>query len=446
MRAQILKRRPGRSFAVLLLVALIATACATAGETGGDGGQATGGDVKPRVPKEPTKPVTITYAGWVSDSPLTKQLKKEFEKLHPNITVELQQVPSGQAREKYLTQIAGATTPDVGFMDASWVEEFASRGALLNLDAYIAGSEDIKPDDYVGGFKTSVLIENSMFGLPYSGETTGLFYRKDLFQQAGIEQPPATWEELEQTAAQLTDPANKTYGFAVFAPEAAYYWYPFLWAAGGELLSEDGKDVAFDSPEGKRAAEFYVRLSKYTPPDYLGADSWSARVAFATGKVAMYTAGAWFGGQMKTEFPQINGKWATAPLPEGPEGCATHLAGDALAIFEDTEHADAAWLWIEFLSREDNLKAYTYGQKTSTLLPPRQSLLDDPQLGKFNPWLKGFADNMKCAVTDPITQPAWPQIEEKLNQNLGKAMYGEMSPAEAVEDAAKEGEQLIQDQ
>ena len=150
---------------------------------------------------------------------------------------------------------------------------------------------------------------------------------------------------------------------------------------------------------------------------------------------------------MKASFPDINGKWDVAPLPEGPEGCATTLAGDHLAIMSQTENVDAAWLWIEFLSQEENMKTWTYGSKTSTLLPPRQSLLDDPALGKHNPWLEGFADSMKCAVTSNITQPAWPQIEqEALNPALGEAIYGDITVDEALQRAAEQGEQFIASQ
>jgi ABC-type glycerol-3-phosphate transport system substrate-binding protein len=57
--------------------------------------------------------------------------------------------------------------------------------------------------------------------------------------------------------------------------------------------------------------------------------------------------------------------------------------------------------------------------------------------------MEGFADSMKCAVTDNITQPAWPQIEETLNEHLGEALYGDISGDEAVKESAKRGEELI---
>ena len=148
---------------------------------------------------------------------------------------------------------------------------------------------------------------------------------------------------------------------------------------------------------------------------------------------------------MKASFPKITGKWDVAPLPEGPEGCATTLAGDALVMFDQSQNKDAAWLWMEFLQRPESMKAWTYGSKTSTLLPPRQSLLEDPDLGKHNPWLEGFADNMDCAVTSNVTQEKWGEIEwGPLNQNLGKAIYGDVSASEALDKAAQEAEEILE--
>lgn len=443
MKAESSVGRSARRFAALVTLAVVATACVTS-DTGGGANTQAGGVVTPRVAKEPTKPVTISFASWVGESPQMKGFAEKFQKLHPNITIQFANVPAERATDKLVTQVAGGNPPDVAYMDQSAVEDFASRHTLVNLDNYIAGSKVIQTDDYVEGFRSAADFNGSLFALPYDGETTGLFYRTDIFEQAGIKGPPKTWAQFQADAAKLTDTANKTYGFILFAPEAAYYWYPFLWQAGGSLLSSDGQSIEFNSPEGQKAAEFYVSLAKYSPQDYLNSNSFDGRVAFATGKVAMYMAGSWFGGEMKASFPQIDGKWDVAPLPEGPAGCATTLAGDSLAIFDQSKNQDAAWLWIEFLSQQKNLKAWTFGSKTSTLLPPRQSLLGDPELTKYNPWLQGFADNMKCAVTSNITQTKWPQIEQTLNENLGKAMYGDVSPDAALQDTAQKGEQLLQ--
>jgi multiple sugar transport system substrate-binding protein len=434
-----------RSILTIAIVALIAAACVN---TGGEGDTVTPGDqVEPITPTVPTEDVTIRFSVFsnVAESSQMKKFEKQFESEYPTIDVKFEGVGPGQAREKLLTEIAGGNAPDAAFVDAGFVQDLASRGALVNLDGYIAGSDTVAAEDYVEGFRNTALLEGSMYGLPFDGETTGLFYRTDLFAEAGIEGPPQTWAEFEQTAAALTDPSKNQYGVAMFSTEAAYYFYPWLWQAGGDLLTPDGQDIAFDSPEGIEAAEFYVELAqKYAPPDYIPSNSWDGRVTFASGKAAMYIAGNWFAGNTIAEFPDIEGKWASAPLPRGDAGCATTLAGDSLTVLEGSDQQDAAWLWIEFLSRPENMTTWTIGEETTTLLPPRQSLLQSDALTSHDKeFLQGFADDMACAVVDTVEQPKYPEVEAALNEELGEAMIGEQTAEEAIQNAAAKGEEIL---
>jgi multiple sugar transport system substrate-binding protein len=417
---------------------LALAACSSGGESATEQGHGEG-----PVP-EPSAPVTITFASWVGEIPEMKQLLDAFHKEHPTITVKLQNVPAEEATEKLTAQIAGGNPPDVAYVDAGTVANFASRKALVNLDKYIARSDIVKADAYVPAFKTFTTYDKSMYGLPFDGESTALFYRTDMFQAAGITKPPATWPEFEDTARKLTQPAKRQYGIAMFATEAAYYWYPWLWQNGGKLLSDDGKQVLFADDKAKAAAEFYVNLAKkYAPKDYLNSNSYDGRQAFANGQVGMYVAGSWFAGTLTDEFPAVNGKWATAPLPVGAAGCGTTIAGDALVVFSQSKASDAAWKFIEFMSKPANVALWTYKSKGGTTLPPLTALLQDPDLVKTKPVLEGFAKAMECGVSNVVANPDWPKIEESLNEELGKAIYGEQTVAAALDGAAAEADKII---
>jgi multiple sugar transport system substrate-binding protein len=423
----------GRALAVSAVAVSLLTAACSSGGSSGSGSDAGAGSGPVQDPKEP---VTISFSSWIGNEPSIQKMYKAFHKEHPNITIEFQNVPAEESNEKLTAQIAGGNAPDAAFVDASTTAGFASRHAVVDLTNYIERSDVVDPDDYVDAFKTFTTYEDSLYGLPFDGESTALFYRTDLFEEAGIDAPPTNWDEFQQAAEKLTDPAKKQYGIAMFAPESAYYWYPWLWQAGGELQDGDNQP-AWTSDEAKEAAEYYVGLTEYAPPDYLNSNSYDGRVAFAQGQVGMYVAGAWFAGTLSQEFPDIEGKWATAPLPEGDAGCGTTIAGDALVLF-DGKNNDAAWLWIEYLSRPENMATWTYKAEGSTLLPPRKSLLESPDLEKEKPVLKGFADAMACGVSNVIADPEWGRKEEALNEELGKAMYGEQSAADALENAAAE--------
>lgn len=398
------------------------------------------GNLSPDI-SEPTSPVTVKFATWNSESAGLQKLVEQFQQLHPNITIDLQGAPSEEMQDKLLTQVAGGTAPDVAYVDTSWVIDFASRNTLVNLDDYMSKSISVKPDDYVQAFRDAMLWEGSMYGAPVDGESTGLFYRTDLFEAAGISAPPKTWEEFRAAAEKLTDTEKKQYGIAMFANEAAYYWYPWLWQAGGRLLSDDGQQIAFNSEEGKRAAEFYVGLRDFAPEDFLNSNSYDGRVAFANGTVGMYVAGAWFAGTLREEFPDINGKWAAAPLPQDKQ-CATTVAGDALVIFEQSQNKDAAWKWVEFLSAPQIMASQTIGtpEAPGSLLPPRKSLIEDPRAYENNDLLRGFAEQLECGVTNTAPNENYGQVEEILNQQLGAALFGEIDAATALERAAEEGQ------
>lgn len=398
-------------------------------------------NLSPGIP-EPTEPVTITFQSWVNETEMMPMLRDRFQELHPNITVEFTGVPAEEMDTRLTTQIAGGNPPDSVFVDMSSVVDYASRNALLDLSPYIAESAAVVRDDYVGAFLDSVLWEDRMYGLPIDGESTGLFYRTDLFEAAGIAAPPANWEELEAAAQALT--GDGQYGYIMFAPEAAYYWYPYLWQNGGELLSPDGQTILFNSDAGKEAAEFYVGLAQYSPPDYLNSNSYDGRVAFATGQVGMYVAGAWFASVIQSEYPDIDGLWAAAPLPV-KERCATTIAGDALIIPAQAQNPDAAWKWIEFLSAPQNMALWTLGTPESpgSLLPPRTSLLEDPNVFALNPILEGFAQQMECGVTGGAPNERYGEVETVLNDNLGRAIYGEIDAATALDEAALEGADIL---
>jgi multiple sugar transport system substrate-binding protein len=392
--------------------------------------------------EDPTEPTEVTFFSWVGNQPTMKKFAKDFHALHPNITIKFENVPAEQAATVLTTRIGGNNPPDVAFVNASDTSDYASRGALVDISNYLERSEVVNPDDYTEAFKTFVTYEDKMWGLPMDGESTGLFYRTDMFEAAGIDHPPTTWEEFEADAAALTDESKGQYGYELFATEAAYYWYPWLYQAGGDLLTDDGKDVAFTSDEAKTAAEFYVNLAQYSPEDYLNSNSYDGRIAFAQGQVAMYMAGAWFAGTLSDEFPDIDGKWATAPLPEGPAGCKTTIAGDALIMLDGAENADAAWLWMEYLSQPEILADWTY-KTEGTLLPPLNSLLESDEIVEEKPILQGFIDLMKCGVASTVSNPKFPRIETILNEELGKAMYGEQTAEQALENAAAQAEAIL---
>lgn len=409
----------------------------------------TGDNYSPDIP-EPSEPVTVTWATWYdTTTPFWKATIEAFHRVHPNITIEVQSVPNEEMFDKFLAQIAAGNPPDTAMVSDWMTGAFAQNDGLLAIDDYITKSNIIDLDDYVPAYLQPSQFDGVQYGLPFAAETTMLFYRTDRFEEAGLDpnHPPQTWEEFQEYAEKLTDADNAKYGFAVFAPESAYYFYPWLWQAGGEQINTaDPNDIIWDSPEGQRAADFYANLAQYSPPDLLNATSWDGRVPFANGDVAMYMAGTWFAGVLMTEFPDATGKWAAAPLPQDQK-CATTIAADHVVAFKATKNPEAAFKWIEWLSAPENMLGYNIGDPAApgTLLPPKQSLLDDESLYVNRPYLQASKDSMSCAFVPTWDQPNYYKAEELLSEYLGQSFYGEITGAEAVQQAAEEGEAALQE-
>jgi multiple sugar transport system substrate-binding protein len=109
------------------------------------------------------------------------------------------------------------------------------------------------------------------------------------------------------------------------------------------------------------------------------------------------------------------------------------------------QNHDAAWKWIEFLSAPQNMALWTLGtpEVPGSLLPPRESLLEDPGVFELNPILQGFAEQMNCGITGGAPNPLFGEVEVALNDALGRAIYGEIDAATALDEAAMEGEDIL---
>ncbi len=182
-------------------------AAPTEAEPAADDPAAKDADFSPEI-KQPDEPVTITFASWVhGEADYWESMAERFHELYPNITIEFQDVPFEEMHDKLVTQIAANNPPDAAYIDAGMVGEFSSRNALVALDNFVTMSQIIDLEDYVPAFLRSAMFEGKLYGLPIDGETTGLFYRTDRFEEAGLDpaKPPETWDEFLMYAEKLTN-------------------------------------------------------------------------------------------------------------------------------------------------------------------------------------------------------------------------------------------------
>jgi multiple sugar transport system substrate-binding protein len=298
----------------------------------------------------------VRFWGFGREGEVVREMVPEFERLHPGIRVEVQQIPWTAAHEKLLTAFVGRTTPDVTQLGNTWIAELAALDALLPLDTLLAGSPTIDREDFFGGVWDTNVVDGTTWGVPWYVDTRVLFYRPDLVAATGAPWPPKSWGELRQAMDGIAERGGGE-RFAILLPIDEWA-QPVIFGlqSGAELLADNGTRGHFRDPRFRRALAFYADLyaSRLAPPlDASGLANLYQQ--FAEGYFAMVITGPWNLGEFKRRLPaDQQDRWATAPLPPPEPGMeypgASIAGGSSLVLFRRAADPEAAWAWVEFLA------------------------------------------------------------------------------------------------
>jgi multiple sugar transport system substrate-binding protein len=409
----------GRLLCALALAGVLA-ACARAG--GGDGR------------------VTLRFWAMGREGEVVRELLDGFEREHPGIHVEVQQMPWTSAQEKLLTAFAGDVTPDLCQLGNTWMAQFATLGALAPLDAHVARSRTVPAADFFPGIWESNRIGGALYGVPWYVETRAVFYRKDLLAQAGFAAPPRSWDEWTAMMAALKRRSPADYG--VLLPLNEYEALLALALQQDTPLLRDGDRYGnFRSQDFRRTLQFYVDMfhKGWAPPlsNTTISNVWDE---FDKGLFSFYLSGPWQIGEFKRRLPAARqGIWMTAPLP-GPRGPgASNAGGSSLVMFERSRHKQEAWAVIEYLSRADVQQRFY--QMTGNL-PPRRSAWEDPRLANDR-YAAAFRDQLERAKSPPKV-PEWERIATEMRLVAEAAIARKLTIDQAVTELDVRADRILE--
>lgn len=352
---------------------------------------------------------------------VVSQLIPGFERTHPGIKVEVQQIPWSAAHEKLLTAYVGDATPDIAMLGNTWVPEFEAIDALEPLDSLAASSTDAPRADFFNGIWDTNVVDGKTYGIPWYVDTRVIFYRTDLLAAAGYKQMPTTWADW-RTAMEKIKSRMTARQYPILIPTTE--WPPPVilgLQAGSPLLRDNGQYGAFHEPAFHKAFEFYVGLYHDGLAPALSASEISNLYQeFERGNIAMYISGPWQIGEFTNRLPKtMQDKWMTASLP-GENGPGVSLAGGAsLSLFRKSTHKREAWQLMEYLSRpEVELQFY----KLTGDLPPRREAWRDTSLAN-NRYARAFREQLDRVVPTPKV-PEWEQIATKVFEHGEEAVRG----------------------
>lgn len=310
-----------------------------------------------------------------------RQLRTAFNKRHPNVSVDIEDVP-GDWDQKFQLKLASGTPPNCLFDAAGNVNEHIHAGALAPLDDLMKKHRGFNKQDYWSIAWLTAEENGKTYGLPYDGGSVVLYYNLDLLDKAKLDAPdpkkPMSWDQLVEYGTKLTvdhdghhpgepgfDPKRiKQYGFD---PQSTFIPWAWVWGNGGEVVTKDRK-VPLDEPEAAAGLQFVADMAakNYISPS--PAYMQSGALSFDTGNVAMVYDGVW----SSVRYREVKFDWDVAPFPNGKVPVSMGWYSP-LSLTAKGTNKEEAWKWISFCTSAEGQKIVS---SLGEAVPPLKSLAE----------------------------------------------------------------------
>lgn len=360
--------------------------------------------------------LSVMIWGGVTDIETQEKAIANYQKENPNIKIQILRGDCGVSYAACKTLIAGGTMPDV-FVPGIWTyDAMIKDGVLLDIDDYML-NEGIKLDDFVPAVQKMLIssVDGKIYGLPMGYNIQSIYYNKDMFDNAGLEYPPAdgsySWEDLRNWSKLLTlDEKGNNANSPVFNPNKIVQWgfwshalspipvgfEPVMLAYGGSIMTQDRRKCNLESKESIEALKFlqemiFVDHSMVSPEaqqEMAGSQRW------INGQVAMQQGSHEQVLLVAQQNPNLH--YDMAALPKGPVGNATSVQMHFWSIYSKSQNKDLAWDLIKFLST--NVQA---GGAQMGLIPAYKDYAEGPLFLKA----PREPEHLKEAQLDPASWP-----------------------------------------
>jgi N,N'-diacetylchitobiose transport system substrate-binding protein len=416
-----------KTLAVAATTALLAVASACGSE---DDGDSKGGG--------PEKADLVVWLnGTDTPQPARDWLKTTFEEQNPGSTLTIEQQEWEGLVERLTTALTSADqTPDVVEVGNTQAPTFTTVGAFSDLSDDLSG---LGGDDLLPGFVEGATVDGKTFAVPYYAGSTYVFYRKDLFEDAGITAVPTTMEDFVDAATKLKQRSGEA--------DFSGYWLPgkdwrdgaaLLWDAGGDFAAPDGDGWkgTLSTPEsiaGLTAFQDLYDAASGAPADANEADPVTP---FCAGKIGMMSRPGWVHGMLtdpKSGCPKLAKQVGVFALP-GSDGepAPVLLGGSDLAISAKSPNQDLSRKVLELMLSED----YQTILAEAGLTPAKESLAS--KLGD-DEFAKATVEAASNAKLTPAAA-AWATVEGKF---VLEDLYSEIAQGGDVEKLAAEADETI---
>jgi sorbitol/mannitol transport system substrate-binding protein len=355
----------------------------------------------------------------VVSNPQMKDMQKlvnEFERLNPDLRVRFVTLPENQARDKITQSVA----TESGQFDVVMVSNYetpiwAGNGWLQDLEPHIARTPGYDRDDIIAPIRNSLTYQGRLHAVPFYGEGSLMMYRKDLFEQAGLQMPQQpTWEQIAEFAEELDDKGAGRSGICLRGlPGWGECMSPVntvLNAFGGRWF-DPAWNAQLTSPEVRRGVGFYVDLvRRHGQVGASGHGFTECLTQFSQGDAAMmYDATSAAGTLEDPSDSTVAGRIGYVRAPLGPAEPSSWLYTWALAVPNTCERPEDAWRFLAWATSKDYVKVV--GRRKSWQALPPGSRTSTYQLPEYQRAASVFAGPSLEAISTadqdhPTARPA----------------------------------------
>lgn len=368
------------------------------------------------------------------------KLVTAFSQRYPQVRVEVLYIPNQNSyRTRLAADLAAGTPADVFLLNYRRYAQFAARGVLEPLDAYVAQSKLLKLADFYPEALRPFYYNKRLMGIPQNLSSLVVYYNKNLFDKAGIPYPKPgwTWEDFLQTAKALTkdtDGDGIPDQFGLGTEASIFRVAPFIWQNRGDLVDdpENPKRLTLDAPATKEALQWFMELQvkHKVVPNKLLERARPSEERFLDGTLAMFLNSR----RGVPTYRDIRGfDWDVAPLPRGKEQAGI-LHADAFFMAAASRNKPAAWAFIEFANS-------TAGQvilaESGRTVPSLKGVAQSPAFLDPNNKPRSsrvFLDTIPYIRAVPVME-TWADIEALVSEDLERAFHGDVTLDEAIKRA-----------
>ncbi len=372
-------------------------------------------------------------------------LVDKFNASHPNVKVTATfQGTYTDLYKKVTAAIAAGSPPDLAIAYQNDVANYIKSDAVISLDDMMKDpkigftADDLK-DVFPAFIDRYPQYGNKVYSIAFMRSMEVMYYNVDMLKAAGFDKPPESWDDFLKVCAAVSKPPD-VYCYEMNTDASRFATWVF--SRGGDMLSADGKTVAFDQKPGLDTLSFLSDLFTKKYAIVIG-KAFQDQTDFSLGTIAFAfgsSAGLPYYDKAIKDAAKVT-NWDIAPSPHSTPNPVVDLYGPSVTIFKTApEKQQAAFVFLKWMMDKDPnaewIAATAYfPARASTKAALADFIKSNPRYGKAYDWLQ-------YGRTEP-TIAAWNPIRGFIADAMTAVANGKASPADALKDAAKKANDAI---